>query len=197
MEATMLKTVLRIGAIALVSALVAGAVAMVVLPNVAEAAYGPSGRTADGGVIAPLAALPATDAGYVGDLTESEVEALNMALDDEYKAWSVYDQVISDLGAVRPFTNILKAEEAHIAALVTLYDRYGLDVPANEWPGNVPSYDTLNEACAAGVEAEIANAALYDQLFSMVDNPDLVRVFTSLQAASQTKHLPAFERCAD
>jgi hypothetical protein len=30
----------------------------------------------------------------------------------------------------------------------------------------------------------------------MVDNPDIVRVFTSLQQASLTKHLPALERAA-
>ena len=132
----------------------------------------------------------------VGDLSESEAEALLMALDDEYKAWSVYDQVIADFGAVRPFTSIRKAEETHIAALVTLFERYGLDVPANEWLGNVPTFDTVAEACAGGVQAEIDNAALYDQLFDMVDNTDIVRVFTALQRASETKHLPAFERCA-
>jgi hypothetical protein len=131
-----------------------------------------------------------------GDLSESEVEALLMALEDEYKAWSVYDQVIADFGAVRPFTSIQRAEENHIAALVTLLDGYGLEVPVNQWPGNVPTFDTLAEACEAGVQAEIDNAALYDQLFSMVENPDLIRVFTALQQASQDQHLPAFERCA-
>jgi hypothetical protein len=66
----------------------------------------------------------------------------------------------------------------------------------NEWPGDVPSFDTLADACEAGVQAEIDNAALYDELFTMVDNADIIRVFTALQEASQTKHLPAFERCA-
>jgi hypothetical protein len=131
-----------------------------------------------------------------GDLSESEVEALQMALEDEYKAWSVYEQVIADFGAVRPFTSIQRAEENHIAALVNLFEGYGLEVPANEWPGTVPTFDSLAEACEAGVQAEIDNAALYDQLFSMVDNPDLVRVFTALQRASQDQHLPAFELCA-
>ncbi len=131
-----------------------------------------------------------------GDLSESEEKALLMALEDEYRAWSVYEQVIADFGAVRPFTSIQRAEENHIAALVTLFDAYGLDVPSNEWPGNVPTFDTLAEACEAGVQAEIDNAGLYDQLFSMVDNPDLVQVFTALQQASQNQHLPAFERCA-
>jgi hypothetical protein len=131
-----------------------------------------------------------------GDLTESEVDALLMALDDEYKAWSVYDQVIADFGAVRPFTSIQRAEERHISALETLFDRYRLDVPENEWPGNVPTFSSLAEACEAGVQAEVDNAALYDQLFSMVENPAVIRVFTSLQQASLSKHLVAFQRCA-
>jgi hypothetical protein len=134
--------------------------------------------------------------GLTSDLSQSEIDALRMALDDEYKAWSVYDQVITDFGQVRPFTNIQKAEENHIVALVTLFQRYGLDVPANGWPGNVPTFETVAEACEAGVQAEIDNAALYDQLFGMVDNPDIVEVFTALQQASQAKHLPAFEQCA-
>ena len=119
-----------------------------------------------------------------------------MALDDEYKAWSVYEQVIADFGAVRPFTGIQKAEESHISALLRLFDRYGVDAPVNEWLGQVPSYDTLAEACAAGAQAEIDNGALYAELFDMVDNPDLIRVFTALQRASETRHLPAFESCA-
>ncbi len=132
-----------------------------------------------------------------GDLSEDEAVALRAALSDEYKAWSVYDQVIADFGTVRPFTSIQKAEENHIAALMRLFDAYGLDAPANEWPGNVPTYDTLAEACQGGVDAEIANAALYyDELLGMVDNPDIVRVFESLQRASEYQHLPAFQRCA-
>lgn len=193
----MLKKDLRIGAIALVGVLVIGAVVMLVLPDRAEAAYGKGRSAGRGPVVAdPVRVAPIVDETATGDLLQSEIEALAMALDDEYKAWAVYDQVITDLGTVRPFTRILPAEDAHISALVTLFDRYGLTVPPNPWPGNVPTFDTLAEACAGGVQAEIDNAALYDELFSMVDNPDIVRVFTSLQQASLTKHLPAFERCA-
>ncbi len=79
-----------------------------------------------------------------------------------------------------------------------MFNAYGLDVPANKWLGNVPTFDTLAEACAVGVQAEIDNAALYDQLFNRVeeDNPDIIQVFTALQRASLNQHLPAFERCA-
>jgi hypothetical protein len=146
-----------------------------------------------GGAVRPVTDVAGTQQ---GELSESEIEALLMALDDEYKAWSTYDAVIADLGAVWPFPNIQKAEEKHIAALMRLFNRYDLSVPTNDWTGNVPSFDSVTQACEAGAQAEIENAALYDQLFSMVDSPDIVQVFTNLQKASQTKHLPAFEQCA-
>lgn len=206
---------LGIGSVVLIGMLVLGAVAVLILPGDAEAAFGRSRRAGVGqdtvtwsrGAQAvqampdtnvdPVAApSPISDGAYASELDESEAEALIMALEDEYKAWSVYDQVVTDLGTARPFTNIQRAEESHIAALVTLFDRYGLDVPVNTWADNVPHFDTLADACQAGVQAEIDNAALYDELFSMVDNPDIIRVFDALQQASLMKHLPAFERCA-
>jgi hypothetical protein len=199
---------MRIGALVLVGVLVIGTVAVWALPaNGPAAAYGrqgagrgpavadPVNATRGPAVADPVHAAPIEDL-PLGDLSDAEAEALRIALDDEYKAWSVYEQVIADFGAVRPFTQIQKAEENHIAALVTLFERYGLEVPANEYPGSMPSFDSLAEACEAGVQAEVDNAALYDQLFSLVDTPEISQVFTSLQQASQTKHLPAFERCA-
>jgi hypothetical protein len=193
----MTKKILGIGALALTALLVIGALVALVLPQHVFAAHGtPQRVTQRPAVSNPTRSAPLLSPVPAGDLSASEVDALTMALNDEYHAWSAYDQIIADLGAVRPFTSIQRAEENHIAALVALFDRYGLDVPANEWPGSVPSFDTLAEACEAGVQAEIDNAALYDQLLNMVDNPDIIQVFTNLQQASLTKHLPAFERCA-
>ncbi|MBN1954371.1 MAG: DUF2202 domain-containing protein [Anaerolineae bacterium] len=120
-----------------------------------------------------------------------------MALDDEYKALATYLGVMDQFGQVAPFVSIARAEEQHIAALERLFDRYGLEVPENEWLGNTPAFDVVVDACVAGAQAEIDNAALYNQLFSMVDNPDIVRVFTRLSEASEYSHLPAFSSCAD
>jgi hypothetical protein len=191
----MRKTILGIGAVVLVGVLVIGIVTVLALPGTAQAATlaRRNGGRAPADTVRPAASV---DPVSTAALSESEVEALLMALGDEYKAWSVYEQVIADLGAVRPFTSIQRAEESHISALLTLFDRYGVDAPANEWLGQVPSFDTLAEACEAGAQAEVDNADLYDQLFEMVDNPDLIRVFTALQKASETRHLPAFQRCA-
>ncbi len=130
------------------------------------------------------------------ELTSAEREALGDALDDEYRAWATYDQVIRDFGAVRPFINIRDAEARHIEALVSLFERYGLKVPENTWPGRVPRYESVREACEHAIEAEIENAALYDRLMESTNRADIATVFENLQQASQERHLPAFERCA-
>ena len=99
-------------------------------------------------------------------------------------------------GRTRPCVSIQRPEEHHITALVGLLDPRGIDVPPCEWPGSATTSDSLGEACAAGVQAEIENADLDDRLLKMLDNPEVIRVFVALQRASLTKRLPAFGRCA-
>lgn len=128
-------------------------------------------------------------------LTDAEFNALHEALDDEYQAWSIYDQVITDFGEVRPFINIRDAEARHIEALRTLYIRYGVPIPENNWPGKVERYTSVQAACEASVAAEVANGELYDQLFKTELRPDILKVLRNLQQASLERHLPAFQRC--
>lgn len=134
----------------------------------------------------------------VGDLPENVVIALNDAIQDEYKARATYEAVIAKFGSIRPFIMIKGAEERHIASLKSIFDKYGIDVPANSYPGTVTAPESVQEACAIGVSAEIANAALYkDKLLPVVTAyPDITNVFENLMNASQQKHLPAFERCS-
>jgi hypothetical protein len=129
-------------------------------------------------------------------LTDAEIQALNEALDDEYLAWATYDQVIADFGEAPPFSNIREAEARHIEALCTLFARYGLPVPENPWPGKVTRFGSRQAACEAGVIAEIANGEMYERLLGSIQRPDILTVLRSLQEASQERHLPAFQRCA-
>lgn len=129
-------------------------------------------------------------------LTEDETQALHEALEDEYLSWTTYDQVVRDFGEVRPFINIRAAEARHIEALRTLYIRYEVEMPKNTWLGRVDRYPDLQTACEAGVKGEVANAEMYDRLLKVIQRPDMRRVLMNLQAASQQRHLPAFERCA-
>lgn len=132
----------------------------------------------------------------VGQLPESVIAALNVALEDEYKARATYEAVIASLGPVRPFSMIIRAEEQHISSIKALFDKYGVAIPADPYI-NVSVAETRSENCKNAANAEIENAALYrDSLLPTVaDYSDISVVFTKLMNASQDNHLPAFEQC--
>jgi len=130
-------------------------------------------------------------------LSGHERADLIAALDDEYMARATYARVIADFGEVRPFSNIVEAEGRHIEALVRLFERYGVRVPADTSPGRVSSSSSLHEACVAAVAAEVENAALYERLLAGTDRADVLAVYKNLQEASQERHLPAFRRCVE
>jgi hypothetical protein len=46
-----------------------------------------------------------------GELSQSEIDALNLAINDEYKAKSTYQKVINKFGPVMPFSNIINSEQ--------------------------------------------------------------------------------------
>lgn len=141
-----------------------------------------------------LCCLPAA---VEGDVPADVVEALAAGLADEHNAYNIYQAVIDQFGAVRPFTNIQQAEASHIETLEFMFDRYGLEIPEAAPLASVPQFSTLADACAAAADAEVANFALYDSWIATVqDYPDMVQVFTSLRDASEFQHLLAFENCA-
>ena len=134
---------------------------------------------------------------FAAKLDAQTQQALIDAINDEYKAKATYQKVLEKFGDVRPFSNIIKAEEHHIEELLPLFEKYGVPVPEDTWYDKVPEFATLDEALKAGVEAEIENAKMYDEFFKFVKEQDIIDVFTVLRDASQDKHLPAFQRALE
>jgi hypothetical protein len=131
-------------------------------------------------------------------MLEKLEQALNEAMQDEYKARATYYLVMEKFGQIRPFINIVQSEERHIQALVSLFHKYNLPIPVDQWPSQVEAPISLREACQQGVKGEIENREMYERLLnSTQDYPDVQRVFLNLQRASQENHLPAFQRCAE
>ncbi|MBE9143029.1 ferritin-like domain-containing protein [Planktothrix mougeotii] len=124
--------------------------------------------------------------------------ALTEAIEDEYKARATYRLILNKFGAIRPFVNIVESEERHIQALMPLFSKYGIVLPEDNWQGRVEVPASVQEACQAGVQAEIENAQMYQRLLDLTEGyPDVQRVFLNLQSASQNNHLPAFQRGAE
>lgn len=147
----------------------------------------PTGRPA------PVTAAEAR--GVRTPLDAAEAEALQRAVLEEYGALNTYRAVIEQFGAIQPFSAIARSEQQHVNALLRQASKYGVAAPANPGLADVPEWESIADACQTGVTAEIADAALYDELFQVTDNADLLRVYTNLQAASLNRHLPAFEAC--
>lgn len=175
------------------TALVAGGLLIGTLTGVASAATedrygGPTGR----------ATVPAAGTYWgaaLAPLDDAEVTALTEAINEEYGALNTYQAAIAQFGNIYPFSQIARSEQQHVNALARLFTKYGLPVPANPGLATVPTWETVADACQTGVDAEIADAALYDELKPSVDNADILQVFANLQAASLNNHLPAFEAC--
>lgn len=124
-------------------------------------------------------------------------ESLTIAIEDEYKARETYLAVIDKFGDVRPFSNIILAEENHISSLENLFNKYKIDIPENNFAGKIEVADTLKEMCEIGVQAEVENAKLYREKLipSVKEYPDVTMVFENLMQASENNHLKAFNNC--
>jgi hypothetical protein len=153
---------------------------------------GPGGRGGNG--TGGNGTVPGTGTSLT-PLSESEKDALTQAILEEYGALNLYKEVIDQLGSVAPFDLIVRAEQQHINALSRQTTKYGVAIPTNPGLTTAPTFTTLNDACKAGVAAEIADANLFDELKPMVTHTDILQVFNNLQYASLNSHLPSFQAC--
>lgn len=152
-------------------------------------------------IFSPLSAFAGTtDFGHVGAAADQDYtleDMLNYAIEDEYLAKAEYEKIMAEFEVTRPFSNIIKAETQHISALLPLFEKYDIAVPANTASEHVIIPDTLAEIYSIGVEAEVANIAMYEKFLADPDLPaDVKAVFTALMNGSEN-HLKAFERADD
>lgn len=133
--------------------------------------------------------------GAAGKTGLSVAQMLGYAIQDEYLARAEYDAIMARYGAVRPFSNIIRAEEQHVAWLADLFKTHGLPLPADTSKGLVVLPKDMKSALEAGVQAEVENIAMYDAfLKGAAGSPlpaDVRRIFEELKRASEN-HLRAF-----
>lgn len=131
-------------------------------------------------------------------MLSSEIQnSLNIAINDEYKAATVYKKNLTDFGEnTKPFSNIINAENKHSEALKKVMQTYNINVPTNTFKvEQMPSFSSIAEACKGGEMAEIENIEMYDDFLKMELPADVKQVFENNRAASLNNHLPAFRNC--
>jgi hypothetical protein len=144
-----------------------------------------------------LAAEPWGSRAAAADPDASVEEMLRYAIQDEYLARAEYRAIMKKYGEFRPFSNIVGSEESHIAWLKDAHKAAGLGLPSDEAASRVVVPGTMKEAYQAGVDAELANIAMYDSFISSKimtrsENAEYKELFVRLRDASKN-HLAAFE----
>ncbi|HRX01895.1 MAG TPA: DUF2202 domain-containing protein [Anaerolineae bacterium] len=160
----------------------------------------------------PVSAAPIDRGGTVAlpviagdDLSADEIAGLAFMREEEKLARDVY-QTLGDLWGTQIFSNIARSEQAHMDAIGTLLDRYGIADPTD---GNTIGeftnadlqalYDDLVDlgsqsvADALSVGAIIEETDISDLLdeLATVEHSNIQRVYSSLENGSEN-HLRAY-----
>ncbi len=145
-------------------------------------------------------ASTAPEGGSYGASAVTEDESLSLAdmlthaMEDEYLAEGEYRLIMDEYGTQQPFSNIMQAELTHQAWLEELMTAYDVALPDKvEVQSQVHLPESIAVALEAGVQAEIANIAMYDRFLQETLPDDVRSVFERLKAASEN-HLSAFQR---
>ncbi len=130
-------------------------------------------------LVVPLAGFvsaPAVAAQTVDDtLSDAEAQCILYMREEEKAARDVYNTLYEAWG-LRVFQNIARSEQAHVDAIKTLIDRYGLVDPAagagvGEYP-NTELQDLYNELVASG-SVSLTEALAVGALIEELDITDL------------------------
>ena len=118
---------------------------------------------------------------------------LNYAIQDEYLARAEYELIMKKYGVIRPFSNIIRAEQSHISWVSAMLEKYGFSVPKDTAQEHVVVPSSMEAALETGVQAEIDNIAMYEKFLTQDDLPaDIRNLFLRLQRGSRN-HLRAFQ----
>ncbi len=141
------------------------------------------------------------------EISPEERESLIFMREEEKVARDVYIVMYNRWGN-RIFNNISSSEEMHMSAILSLLDRYSIPDPVGNNavgvftnPDLQQLYDqlvargntSLTEALRVGVLIEETDIADLTSALSVVDNRDIIFVYSNVLSGSQN-HLAAFTR---
>jgi len=107
--------------------------------------------------------------------------------------WSAryYAAVAAQHGGKQPFKSLAKTKARHakrIEKLIADHDIPGKPREAEEI--SVP--DSIDDACQRGVSQESRNATLYDKVFDLFEDKDIVRIMNRYASKAELRHMPMF-----
>lgn len=137
--------------------------------------------------------------GAIGALSDTDLSIMDMlmyAVQDEYLARGEYLAIMEKFGSQKPYSNIVRSEETHLAYLEEVYAAYDIDFPDDTSKDHLMIPLDLLEAAQTGVQAEIDNIAMYEKFMTYDLSENIYNVFDALKRGSDS-HLLAFQKQVD
>jgi hypothetical protein len=134
----------------------------------------------------------------VGKLSKDARLALIQAADEQYKLQIIYGQVIEKYGRINPFITILRSKEQFMLVIISLFDKYGLDVPKNPYVNEeFVIGESIRKSCLFLEETEKKSQKLFEEdlLTLAEDYDDITIVFRSVVNTSRNSHITHLNGC--
>jgi rubrerythrin len=122
---------------------------------------------------------------------------LAQLLGDITRSKTLYESVVTQLGAKRPFRRIARKKGHHHKKVVRVAAHLGFPAAELKRTAQVVTAPTVLEACAAAAKRERASADLLQRAFDELQDKKARKTFRRLKKDVERRHLPAFERCVD
>jgi hypothetical protein len=130
-------------------------------------------------------------------MSEALRTALEEALDSESRAEATFEAAIAAFGPVEPFVGVVEAARRNTDDLLRLFERHGLEPPANRWRGRIPKPADVAEACQTARNAVQDAAGCYDRLIDRIEAEDARAVIQRLRDVARAMDLPMLKDCCD
>jgi tetratricopeptide (TPR) repeat protein len=102
-----------------------------------------------------------------------------------------YASVAAQHGDKQPFKRLAKLKARHAKRIAKLIADHNIAGKSRE-PEALPVPDKIEEACARGESQEVRNAKLYDKVFDLFDDKDIVRIMDRYARKAELRHMPSF-----
>jgi hypothetical protein len=124
-------------------------------------------------------------------VVEEGDRAIFEALEETQWSARYYAAVAAQHGGKQPFKSLAKTKARQAKRIEKLISDH--DIPGQPREGEKISVpDDIDDACQRGVSQESRNATLYDKVFDLFEDKDIVRIMNRYASKAELRHMPMF-----
>lgn len=125
-------------------------------------------------------------------LSNSEIQAINLILDGEYKIRAISWKVIDRFGRLPLFLEISQQQNIELTKFV--FNKNNLTIPKDNWLINIENFNSTKRACSAGLIQENKNLEIYNEFYPKLKDEDTIYLFNYIKTSLEG-NIKEFQKC--